>query len=311
MPELEGVLDKVGPDVLHAGPIQTCGFMTALTEHHPFLLMSWGSDLLVEADRNGLENWTTGFTLKHADALLCDCDVVGEKAVREFGFSEDQVVKIPWGVDVDKFKPGPDGAKIRQKLGWQDNYIVISTRTWQQTYGIETILEAFKAALAKQPDLRLLLLGDGPLADKIEAFVRDNNLEEVVFRPGIVGQDFLPDYFRAADLYASCSASDGSSVSLLEAMASGLPVIVSDIPGNREWVESDKNGWLAKTGDLRQFEGFLLKARAQPEPARSAMQVSNRRRIKADGNWNQNFIKLIEAYKMISKPRLASEAVQP
>ena len=59
---------------------------------------------------------------------------------------------------------------------------------------------------------------------------------------GQVGYDNLPLYYGASDLYLSASHSDGSSVSLMEALASGLPVLVSDIPGNREWISEGKTG---------------------------------------------------------------------
>ena len=55
--------------------------------------------------------------------------------------------------------------------------------------------------------------------------------------------------YRAADLYLSASHSDGSSVSLMEALGCGLPVLVSDIPGNREWVTDGEQGWLFPDGD--------------------------------------------------------------
>ena len=78
----------------------------------------------------------------------------------------------------------------------------------------------------------------------------EEKINEKVFFGGHVPQIDLPGYYQAADLYISASHSDGSSVSLMEALASGLPVLVSDIPGNVEWVEPGRQGWLFKDSDV-------------------------------------------------------------
>jgi hypothetical protein len=59
MPEYQDVIEQIRPDLIHAGPVQSCGFMTALSGFHPFLLTSWGSDILVDADRDAFWRWMT------------------------------------------------------------------------------------------------------------------------------------------------------------------------------------------------------------------------------------------------------------
>jgi len=70
MPDFELLLNRFQPDIIHAGPVQSCGFMTAITNYHPFIIMSWGSDLLVDADKDGVHNWITRYALNHSD-MLC------------------------------------------------------------------------------------------------------------------------------------------------------------------------------------------------------------------------------------------------
>ena len=114
---------------------------------------------------------------------------------------------------------------------------------------MDIIVRGFAQAAEQDPRLRLILLGGGSLAGQIQALLAQAGLHERVHLGGRVSQDDLPRYYRAADLYLSASHSDGSSVSLLEALASGLPVLVSDIPGNREWIEPGEAGWLFPDGD--------------------------------------------------------------
>ena len=114
--------------------------------------------------------------------------------------------------------------------------MILSTRGWEPIYGVDLIARAFVTAARQCPELKLIMLGNGSLAPMLHRIFAKGNVEEQVMFPGQVKYSELPRYYQMADLYVSASHSDGSSISLLEAMACGRPVLVSDIPGNREWV---------------------------------------------------------------------------
>jgi glycosyltransferase involved in cell wall biosynthesis len=101
-----------------------------------------------------------------------------------------------------------------------------------------------------------------------------------------------------ADLYISPSHVDGSSVTLMEALACGLPCLVSDIPGNREWIQDGINGWLFRDGDVNDLtEKILYAVRNRelfPKISQAARQTAEQ---KAD--WKKNFGKLLETYERI------------
>jgi glycosyltransferase involved in cell wall biosynthesis len=109
----------------------------------------------------------------------------------------------------------------------------------------------------------------------------------------------------------SCAPSDGSSISLLGAMASGLPVVVSDRPSNREWVKQDANGWLAKPGDPESFAQALVNAvRLEPDRRRS-IAARNREIASRDANWDHNFPKLLAAYDRLYGMHAAGDIPVP
>ena len=299
MTDLESVLEQVHPDLVHAGPVQSCGFMIALTGFRPFLVMSWGSDMLVDADRNEIWRWMTRYTLKRSDMLLCDCRAVRVKVQQLVSYPDERIVQFPWGIDLHGFVPGVDSAGLRKRIDWADAFVILSTRSWEQICGIDVLLDAFRRAHALNSRLRLVLLGDGSLASSIEQFITDHDLDDVVYRPGMVSHERLPDYYRAADLYVSCAHSDGTSISLLEAMATGLPVAVTDGPGNREWVVPGENGWLVPAGDSEACAQLLLLAVDLDAIERERIRRMNREIVEERADWDVNFAGLLEAYDRI------------
>ena len=296
MPDFQEVLDKIQPDLVHSGPVQSCGFMTAMAGFHPFLLMSWGSDILVDADSNDMWRWMTEYTLNHSDMLLCDSVAVHDKVKKLANYPDERVIQFPWGIDLKQFAPGDDSLSLRQQKGWENSFIILSTRTWEEIYGIEILLKAFHMAYTQKSGLRLVLLGAGSLSPRIEEFILRHNLDDVIYSPGMVPHHQLPEYYRAVDLYMSCSLSDGTSISLLEAFASGLPVTVTDLPGNNEWVHMGRNGWLAPPGDSESNAELLILATCLNSEERDRISRANRVVAEERANWNKNFQSLLEAY---------------
>jgi glycosyltransferase involved in cell wall biosynthesis len=237
LPDLKRVIRQVKPDLIQAGPIQRAAFLAALTGFHPLLSMSWGYDLLVDANRNAAWRWATRFTLKHSDAMVGDCQTIRQLAVAH-GMPDERIVTFPWGIDLEHFAPLPPSPAQEQdeNAGSSRPFVILSTRGWESIYGVDIIARAFVTAARQCAELQLIMLGNGSLATTLRRMFAKGNVEEQVVFPGQVKYSELPRYYQRADLYVSASHSDGSSISLLEAMACGKPVLVSDIPGNREWV---------------------------------------------------------------------------
>lgn len=300
--QLRRALQELQPDLVHAGPVQSPALLTALAGFHPLLSMSWASDLLWHA-RSGPGRWAARYALARSDALACDCQAVRQQAVR-LGMPEQRIVVFPWGVDLGHFSPGPSA--LRGELGWEQSCVVLSTRSWEPLLGVDLLLEGFLRAAAAQPQLRLLMLGSGSMEAELRQRVRQAGMTERVHFAGPVDFERLPDYYRSADLYVCASHSDGSSISLLEAMACGLPALVSDIAGNQEWVEPLGNGWWFPDGDSEALAQALLDFGDQAGDwgrygARSR-EIAEQR-----ADWTRNFPKLLEGYELArSSTRVAA-----
>ena len=294
---LRKVIGQFKPDLIQAGPIQRAAFLAALSGFRPLLSMSWGYDLLVDANRDRGWAWATRYTLRRSDALLGDCHTIRNLAV-DYGMMPERIVTFPWGANIEKYSPGDDNG-LRQRLGWgKDIFVLLSTRGWSPIYGVEDLARAFAQTAQQHPELRLLMLGNGPLAPKIRQIFINARVQDQVHFPGMVNQKDLPNYYRAADLYISSSHSDGTSISLLEALACGKPVLLTDIPGNQEWVTTEGEvGWLFRDGDVNSLRDGILWALDHRDQL-PAMGQAARQLAEARANWDENFPKLFEAYHL-------------
>lgn len=286
------VMAQVLPDVVLAGPVQSGAFIAALARARPLIAVSWGTDLLVDADATAFSKFVTRHTLSSSDAVFGDCRAVREAVRRNSGIEDERIVTFPWGIDLLRFTPGPSSSTLRHDRGWEGNEIFISTRSWEPVYAIDVLVRAFAEVVRHRPTARLLLLGDGSEERTIRSLVTELQIGECIHMAGRVPYDLLADYFRAADVYVSSALSDGTSVSLLEAMACGLPVVVSDSFGNLEWVEEGVNGRLAKAGDADSLCGSML-ALLDDGSNRSVMSAANVATARERANWDANFPALV------------------
>lgn len=294
--QLRGILADIRPDLVHAGPLQGPAYVTALAEFMPLVSMSWGFDLLRTARRSPWMKHTTACALENSAVLVADCQTVAEEAA-SYGFPLERMVLFPWGVDLNHFSPNAaiePGDRIRQNLGWEGQFVVFCNRSWSAPYGVDDLAKAFVMAFQHRPDLRLLLAGDGPLAERIHRVLA--SVGDAVHFPGWVTREDLPAYYGAGDLFVSPSHCDGSSVSLMEALACGRPVLVSDIASNKEWVRPGEVGELFSVGDVDDLAAQLIALAS--DPALAAYGRKARFLAEARANWDVNFQKLMLAYQM-------------
>lgn len=290
--DLKRVIHEYQPDLVQAGPLQSCAFLLALSGYHPLISTSWGYDLLVDARRNFISKWITRYVLKQSDIMIGDCETIRKTAI-EFGMPNKRIVTFPWGIQLEHFSPT---LLHHNKLIKNPNKLtLISTRNWEPIYGVEDIAHAFTHVAQHIPDLHLIMLGNGSQSKLLYRIFDEGNVSERVSFPGHVTQADLPYYYHQADIYLSASHSDGTSISLLEAMACGLPVIVSDIAGNREWIEHGVQGWLFEKGQLSSLINVLLYANEQ---RRKFTEMGNlaRQIVEKRADWGRNFKCLLNAY---------------
>jgi glycosyltransferase involved in cell wall biosynthesis len=291
---LQQVIKRIKPDLIHAGPVQTCAFIAVLTGFRPLLTMSWGFDLMQDMHRNRWWEWVTGYVLKHSTFFAGDSKVIRDKAVT-YGMNPNCIVVYPWGVDLGRFTPINWNGKNKSA---EKTFTLFCNRAWEPRYGVDVLARAFVKVARSRSELSLMLLGGGSQGVYIRQILIGGGVLERVTFAGQISQNELPRWYHWADLYISPSHIDGSSVSLMEALASGLPCLVSDIPGNQEWVTEGENGWLFPDGDADALAEKIARVVEQREKL-SEIGRAARALAEARADWQKNAEKLMHAYEQV------------
>jgi len=300
---LKALLRKIKPDILHGTHVQSTGFLCALTGYRPFLLVPFGSDILRNPKKSKIHRMITEYTLKRAGMIACDAESVKREIVRLADYPEERICVFPFGIDLNKFNPNADGNKIREKLGWKDKKIVIMTRSFSPVYGVEYFLRGIPDIIANVPEARIILCGSGLLEDEFKGFIDREGLNTYVYFAGFVRNEEMPDYLTAADVYVSSSLSDGTSSSLLEAQACGLPVVVTDVAANQEWVVDGVNGFIAPISDSHKLTEKVIEL-LKDEGLRKRFSSENIRIAQERANWDRNFEKFERIYRELIDRRV-------
>ena len=288
------------PDVVHAGPITDCAYLAVSADMAPVVACSWAFDVLFEAANDFAMATRAIVALRKCAGLLVDCATVWQRCRELSGRDFAHCAIFPWGVDL---RDEPDSSvreRRRLVLGLTDAIAVLSTRSFESLYDLSTLIRGFSIARSQDDRLRLLLLGDGTQRTALAELVDSLALTEVVYFAGTVTRSEIGNWFEAADVYASCALSDGSSVSLLEAMAFGLLPVVSALPANREWVEPGITGWLAACGDAVDFASALRKAATVSREMKHRMIAANRQIVQQRADWQENVKQLTALYEGVA-----------
>ena len=149
--------------------------------------------------------------------------------------------------------------------------------------GVRVLIEAFTKVHAKDPEARLVLVGDGPERKDLEAYVTKMGCNNAVRFTGYLSQDEVAHELSAADLFVLPSFAEGVPVVLMEALASGLPVIATRIAGIGELVEPNETGDLVSPGDVEGLTRAILRLLGDPDLRR---QMGETGRIRVENEYN-------------------------
>jgi glycosyltransferase involved in cell wall biosynthesis len=243
MLSVKNQLKRIKPDILQVHSAGIHGILAAFSGFHPFVLTAYGSDILI-APKSPIVRPFIKFVLKKADLITCDAEHM-KKAMIKLGAEKEKIKIIYFGVDTKKFAPGEKNKEIKNKLKLSGGPVIISLRNFYPVYDIESFIKAIPIIIKDFPKANFIIVGHGPEENKLKKTASDLDVSERVGFIGEVNQDEIPDFLRISDVYASTALSDaGIASSTAEAMACGLPVVITDFGENSQWVKNGKSGFL-------------------------------------------------------------------
>jgi glycosyltransferase involved in cell wall biosynthesis len=198
------------------------------------------------------------------------------------GLPADRLVWMPNPVDTEHFSPVPD-AKRRQLRAQHDlppdAFVIIYTGRLALEKSLHLLVEAFATVWRQHAQAYLVLVGDGPMRAALSEQTRRLGCQDNTCFVGSVAPSEIPRWLQMADVFALVSLSEGFPCALVEAMSAGLASVASDIPANRQLVQSENHGLLSPPGDASAIAAALIRLLDDPE-LRSRMGAEARRSVK-------------------------------
>ncbi|MBT2758421.1 glycosyltransferase family 4 protein [Mesobacillus foraminis] len=206
-----------------------------------------------------LINWFIYYPIEKWLARLTDCLItINEEDYRlanEHHFKAGRIEQIHGvGVDTERFKPVDIKRKqmFREAYGYNsDDFILFYAAEFNKNKNQRLLIEVLSLIKKDVPEAKLILAGEGKFLDDCRKLAKDVGVETMIDFLGYRGD--IDNLLKLADVAVATSKREGLPVNILEAMATGLPVIATDNRGHRELIVNDKNGWIIEDGNAYQF----------------------------------------------------------
>ncbi|HHV61228.1 MAG TPA: glycosyltransferase family 4 protein [Firmicutes bacterium] len=227
--------------------------------------------------------------LESALASRTDCVITISEALRKEylsmkGTSQERVVCIPNGIDISRFKQASEMARRNGGLRGDCRIGRVHVGTIARLIpakGVDVFIKAARQLLDRGMDAVFLVVGDGPQRPELEKLTQDLDIQSSVRFLGF--RDDIPAILESLDLFVLPTLSEGMSITILEAMAAGVPVVASDVGGVSEVVINEMTGRLVPPGDVAALADAIERALGEPDKARAMASLA---RLKVEEDFN-------------------------
>ena len=230
---LKSLVRRIKPDVLHAHYLSWYGWSAWLSGFHPYVITVWGSDVFVGPRESPMHRRWGRRTLTGADMVTAVSEDLAREAI-ELGARSEVTRIVQFGFDPAVFYPAPPPGALRAAYDLTGHRVVLSPRGLTPLYRHEVAV----AALARLPqDVVLLLVkwqAQPEYLAQLEAAIREHGVESRVRWVPPIAHDQMADHYRLADVVVSLPTTDAFSVTALESMACGVPVVMAEVPSAHE-----------------------------------------------------------------------------
>ena len=232
-------------DIIHAQWIIPSGFIGVILKkiyNKPLVVTTRGAELILSS-KNKFWRLFLQYTINNADFIASN-NVEHIKILKSLGVSDKKIKFIPNGLDYDLYKPRSKKI-IRKKLNLNLNdKIILYVGYLIERKRVDILINSFKELLKFHPNLKLIIVGDGPLKQNLISLTLNLNLQSNVIFLGKLRSEEVALYMNAADVFSLTSSSEGRPNVVLEALASGLPVITTPVGDVTSFLINNVNAFI-------------------------------------------------------------------
>lgn len=301
---IKKLIKKIKPNIVHAHYVTGYGFYGALTAFNPFIVSVWGSDVL-RVQEHKISKYVLLYTLKKAAVITTTAEFMKGYLIRMFNVSENKIVRIPWGIDLNIFHRGykEEVKRLKENLRIRANSpIIISNRHMDPKYEIQSIIDSIPYITKKYPNVIFIFIrGYGSLNFENEIKVKAKKLG-VINNIRFISRLILPEemavFLNASDAFISIPKTDQFGSSIMEGMACGAIPIVSTIKVYKQYLEDGKNAFFVNPESPEEIAEKIIYCIEHPEIKEKFYQI-NKKIIEEKENWNKNARKMEELYEIL------------
>ena len=282
--KVRDIVNTIKPDILHAHYASSYGLFGALCNYHPYIISLWGSDILLFPKEGIIQKNIIKYNFKKADRIFSTSNYMKEEAKL---YTNKNIDITPFGINTSIFY---------NKNKKEDNNIIIGiVKSLEKIYGIDDLIRAFSDLSRKYENIRLEIVGDGTQEENLKSLSMDLGVKEKVTFHGKLNSEEVAEFYNRINIAVFPSKSESFGVSVLEAQACGVPVIVSDIKAFNETTIVGESSLVCKIDDYKSIEVELEKLIISKE-LREKMGISGSEFVKNNFEENKEFEKVERIY---------------
>ncbi len=300
IPSLFRLVKKTHPDIIHSHFLADTGLSAIIvgnTLKIPIITSLLGKDIFDPVDPVPIKWHNVLAWLMENSSMVIACSSDQKLRAKAMGVSSGITI-IPHGVNIQRFTPQVK-VDIKKKLGIQGP-MILSVQRLHPRKGMEYLIDAIPIILDKKPSAQFVIVGKGSEKAKIEKKIEILHIENNVKLVGFVPDSELPHYYANCDLFVLNSLYEAFGIVLLEAMASGKPVVATTVGGVPEVVMNGKTGFLVSPRKPKQLAEASIKILQDPE-MKQKMGNSGLNRVLKRFSWDSIVKKYLNAYIMTQK----------
>ena len=266
-PALAALARRIRPDVSHSHYLLPYGYWTARAGLEPLVVSPWGKDAIVDAwESPEMEQMArAALAPERAVAYVVNSQALEDAAVR-LGADRAKFHRIFWHARIDGYSPELADRSRWRGLGWPDDAVVcLSLRNFRPYSNLDVVLRAFAKARQEAPELRLFSsAGGGWTRSEFDRLASELGLEPYMAVQDVPAAE-LPSVTASADFAVTLADVDSSPASLLETMASGVPLVVGRAPSMEEWIQQGEGGEVVERHDVDAVAAAIVRLARDPE----------------------------------------------